>query len=642
MSQLISFMSANFVAREVGYHLANGWGPGDQATQDHFRPLATFAERFDAMLSEIKALGFGAIDLWAAHLHFTWATPEHVALAKAALGRHQLRVVSYAAWVPGGEAELRAACRLCGELGIPVIGGFIECVGRDRAAATRVLREFGVVYGLENHAEKTPEEMLTRIGDGDEDVIGLALDTGWCATQGLDALVVLRRIAPRLKHLHLKDVKARRTEKTGFPFIDMGHATCQPGQGIVPVEAIVKSLPALGYRGAIAIEHEPEDFDPRADCQAGLEKVRAWLAEGRAIVLGERRPLRVAIVGCGNIASTYGEQLAHHATVRTVGAFDLDETRARTYAGRFGGRVHRSLDAVLADPEVDAVVNLTIHQAHPEVIARSLEAGKHVHSEKPLAMTLADCTRLADLADRCQRRLSAAPVVWLGEAQQTLWRALRRGLIGTPRAVFAEVNWGRIESWHPNPVPFYEVGPVFDVAVYPITSLTTFFGPVRRVSARGGVLLKERRIKDGTPFTPPTPDYTVSTLEFDGGLQCRLTCNFYVGWHTSQKGFEIHGDLGSLTCDTIYAFDSLVRHADFGGAWRPLPLARVPYPGCEYARGVTELADAIHEGRPHRTTGRQAAHVVEVMEAILVSIRTDAVQTIRSTFPPPAPADWAT
>jgi predicted dehydrogenase len=230
----------------------------------------------------------------------------------------------------------------------------------------------------------------------------------------------------------------------------------------------------------------------------------------------------------------------------------------------------------------------------------------------------------------------------LGEAQQTLWRALRRGLIGTPRAVFAEVNWGRIESWHPNPVPFYEVGPVFDVAVYPITSLTTFFGPVRRVSARGGVLLKERRTKDGAPFTPPTPDYTVSTLEFDGGLQCRLTCNFYVGWHTSQKGFEIHGDLGSLACDTIYAFDSLVRHADFGGAWRPLPLARVPYPGCEYARGVTELADAIHENRPHRTTGRQAAHVVEVMEAILASIRTDAVQTTRSTFPPPAPADWAT
>ena len=87
----------------------------------------------------------------------------------------------------------------------------------------------------------------------------------------------------------MKDVKARRAEKTGFPFIDLGHETCQPGQGLVPVEAIVKSLPAFGYRGAIAIEHEPENFDPRADCQAGLESVRRWLADGRAGELGERR-----------------------------------------------------------------------------------------------------------------------------------------------------------------------------------------------------------------------------------------------------------------------------------------------------------------------------------------------------------------
>jgi predicted dehydrogenase len=133
----------------------------------------------------------------------------------------------------------------------------------------------------------------------------------------------------------------------------------------------------------------------------------------------------------------------------------------------------------------------------------------------------------------------------------------------------------------------------------------------------------------------------VSTLEFDGGVQCRLTCNFYVGWHTHQKGFEIHGDAGSLATDTIYAFDSVVQHAEFGGSWRPLPLARAPFPGCEFARGVVELADALHEHRPHRTTGRQAAHVVDVMAAILESIRSGAVQEVTSTFAAPAPCAWA-
>ena len=641
MNPVVSFMSANFVARELAYHMPGGWGQGDTATQEFFRPLATFGERFDAMLGEIRALGFDAMDLWGAHLHYTWATPEHVALAKSLLAKHGLRVVSYATWVPGGAAELRAACRVCRELGIPLIGGFVELVSTDRAAAVGVLREFGVIYGYENHPETSAEAVLARIGTGDEDVIGLAVDTGWFGTHGVDGVGAIRALAARIKHVHLKDVKARRAEKSGSPMVDLGHETCRLGDGVVGVEVIAKQLVALGYRGAISVEHEPEHFDPRPDCEASLGLLRGWIGAGRVLALGERRPLRVAVAGCGNIAGTYGEQLAHHATVRTVGAFDLDESRARAYAEKFGGQVYHTLDQLLADPEVDAVVNLTIHQAHPEVITRCLEAGKHVHSEKPLAMTFVECTRLADLADQRGLRLSAAPVVWLGEAQQTLWRALRRGLIGTPRAVFAEVNWGRIESWHPNPAPFYEVGPVFDVAVYPITTLTTFFGPVRRVSARGGVLLKDRRTKDGRPFAPASPDYTVSTLEFESGVVCRLTCNFYVGWHTSQKGFEIHGDLGSLAADTIYAFDSVVQHAEFGGGWRPLPLARVPFPGCEYARGVVELADAIHEDRPHRTTGRQAAHVVEVMAAVLESIRSDQVQEVRSSFPPPAPCAWA-
>lgn len=280
MSNLISFMSANFVARELGYHMPNGWGQGDTATQAHFRPLATFAARLDAMLAEIKALGFTAMDLWGAHLHYTWATPEHVAAARALLEKHGLRVVSYASWVPGGEADLRAACSLCRELNIPLIGGFIELVAKDRATAVRVMREFGIVYGYENHPEKSVDEILAKIGDGDEDVIGLAVDTGWLGTRGIDAPAAIRRLAPRLKHIHLKDLKPRRPEKTGYEFIDMGHETCRLGAGVVGVEAIARMLPALGYRGAVAIEHEPEDFDPRPDCAASLPLVRAWLAAG--------------------------------------------------------------------------------------------------------------------------------------------------------------------------------------------------------------------------------------------------------------------------------------------------------------------------------------------------------------------------
>ncbi len=275
---VISFMSANFVARELGYRLTKGWSQGDRATQEYFRPPATFAERFDAMLGEAQALDFDAIDLWGAHLHYSWATPEQVKAARRALERRGLRVVAYAAWITGGQAEMRAACRLCRELGAPLIGGYVEMFLRDRTAAVGILRDSGIAYGYETHRERTPEEVWAQIGPGDEDVVGVTVDTGWLGTLGSDVVATVRALAPRMIHLHLKDVKARRAKKTGLELIDKGHETCRLGTGIVPVEAVVKLLPELGYRGAVSIEHEPEEFDPRPDCQASLRDVRAMLA----------------------------------------------------------------------------------------------------------------------------------------------------------------------------------------------------------------------------------------------------------------------------------------------------------------------------------------------------------------------------
>jgi predicted dehydrogenase/sugar phosphate isomerase/epimerase len=641
MSHTISFMSANFVAREIGYDMNAGWSQGDQATQAYFSPLGTYEERFGCLVREIRTLGFEVMDLWGAHLHFSWATPEHLSIAVRCIREHGMRVGSYAAWVLGGVPELRAACRVCQALNIPLIGGYVELLEKDRAAALKVLREFGVAYGFENHPERSADEILSKIGEGDEDVVGLTLDPGWLVTQGAPVLEALDRLAPRIKLVHLKDLKARRAEPTGYPFIDMGHETCCTGEGVVPLERLVRRLVMGGYRGAFSIEHEPEVGNPGPDCARALPVVRQWIDSASIEVLAGRAPHRVAIAGCGNIAATYGAQLAAHPGICFVGAFDLDGERSKAYCARFGGQAYPSLEALLQDDQVETLVNLTIHHAHPEVITRALEAGKHVHSEKPLAMTYPECKRLADLADEKGLRLSAAPVVFLGEAQQTLAKALRQGLIGTVRTVFAETNWGRIESWHPNPVPFYEVGPVFDVAVYPITTLTAWFGPVVKVLADAAVLLKDRRTLSGETFCPGSPDHTVSLLEFASGVRCRLTCNFYVGWHTRQKGFEIHGDLGSLALNSVYDFDAPVEHAPFGGEWQPVPFVRVPFRGCEYARGVTELADALWEGRDHRCTGRHAAHVVEVMEAILSSAREGKAVVLESTFPQPLPACWA-
>jgi len=643
MNPTFSFMTANFVARPVGYRMTSGWMQGDDATNAEFAPLATFAERFDRLLAEIKELGFTAIDLWAAHLHFRWATPEHIETARQLLARHGLAVRSYAAWVPGGAAELRAACRVCAALRIPLIAGFVEFVGVDRAAAVAILRESGVGYAIENHPEKSIGELRARLGEGDADVIGLAFDTGWCGTRGWDAFAGVAELLPRIFTVHLKDVKAPRAAKTGFEMIDLGHETCRLGDGIVPVAAVLRLLRERGFRGPIAIEHEPEDFDPTADVRESLARAKDWWSGVE--VRESAPPLRVAVVGCGNIANAYGDAMRTRPEIRILGATDVDASRAQAWTEKHGGRAYPSLEAVLADPEVEAVVNLTIQQAHVEVVTRALEAGKHVHSEKPLAPTFAEADALVKLAAARGLRLSCAPVTWLGEAQQTAWKLIREGRIGTPRVVYATVDWGRIESWHPNPAPFYAVGPVGDVGVYPLSLLTAWFGPVVRVVAGGGIVLPQRTTKDGKPFTLSTEDWTVSVLEFASGLNARLTADFYVGDPADRRaGLEVHGDSGSIRTEW-FAATALVQIGPVGGVYRPVPPVR-PAPGqgewfVDWSAGVHGLWEGLRTGKPHPTGGAQAAHVVEIVESVHRSIREGRVITLTSTFTPPEPQVWA-
>lgn len=638
-----SFITANLVARPLGYRMEQGWGQGDQASNDWFSPLATFEARFDEMLGEIKALGFTSIDLWCAHLHWSWATPHHIETAKNLLEKHGLAVRSYPAWVMGGAADLHAACRLCVALDIPYFVGNCELFSTDRAAAVAILREYGVGYAIENHPEKSSAEVLARLGPGDEDVVGIGLDTGWCGTNRWDALTAVKEVGHRLFAIHLKDVKAPRTAKTGLEFVDMGHETCRLGDGIVPIRAIVEHLRSSGFRGPIGIEHEPENFDPREDVRASRELVEQWWAGVQ--VKETAPPLRIVVVGCGNIAGQYGDALRICPEIRILGAQDLDPARAKDWVAKHGGKAYASLDEVLADPQVEAVVNLTIQQAHVEVVTKCLEAGKHVHSEKPLAPTYAEAKKLVDLAATKNLRLSCAPVTWLGEAQQTAWKLIRDGRIGTPRVVYATVDWGRIEQWHPNPAPFYAAGPVFDVAVYSISLLTAWFGPVKKVTAGGGVLLADRVTKDGKPFHITTEDWLGAVLEFASGLQARLTANFYVVNPTQQQAtLDIHGDAGSINTEW-FAATAKVRHCANGVGYRRVPPVR-PSAGAgpwyvDWAAGVVGLWHGLRTGQPHPTGGAHAAHVVEIMQAMHTSAREGRAVPVTSNFPAAVPQPWA-
>jgi predicted dehydrogenase len=351
--------------------------------------------------------------------------------------------------------------------------------------------------------------------------------------------------------------------------------------------------------------------------------------------------MRVALVGAGNIADRYAAAIVRADELGLAGATDLDQARAEALVAEFGGRAYADLAAVLADDTVDTIVNLTVPQAHAEVTATALEAGKHVHSEKPLALRHDEAVRLVELARECGLRLSSAPATLLGEAQQTLWKHVREGTIGRVRAVYAEANWDRVERWHPDPRSLYDVGPVVDVGVYPITILAAMFGPVRSVGAYATTLEPDRVLLDGTPFVPGAPDFVVALLQHDDGVVSRLTASFYVG-ACKQRGLEVHGDEGSLYMPTWAEANSRLELQRRGGEYATIPPVREPFPGTDWSRALVDLARAIEEGRPHRAGAEHAAHVVEVLQAVETSSRDGGGTVgVRSGFPIPEPMDWA-
>lgn len=353
-------------------------------------------------------------------------------------------------------------------------------------------------------------------------------------------------------------------------------------------------------------------------------------------------PLRVAIVGCGNIAGPYARSIAAHDEIELVAVTDVDAARAAAFGAEHGCRVHATLEALLADPDVQLVVNLTVHHAHFAVSRQALEAGKHVYSEKPMALEAAEARQLVDLAERDGLRLACAPSTFLGEAQQTAGAIIAGGELGTVRAVYADVNWGRIEAWHPAPIPFYDVGVLVDVGVYPLTIATAFIGPAVAVEARGWDLMPHRVTTSGERYRIGSPDLIIAAVVLAGGAVMRLTGSFYVGRPIREPGrLEFHGDVGSLAMASFQDFDAPIERGAVGGQWEPVPYVREPYRGTDWGRGVADLARSIVDGTPQRVTGAHAAHVVEILSAARESMRDHRRVEIASTFTRPPLMDWA-
>ncbi|WP_248895827.1 aldo/keto reductase [Haloplanus halobius] len=321
-----------------------------------------------------------------------------------------------------------------------------------------------------------------------------------------------------------------------------------------------------------------------------------------------------AFVGCGAVAHKYAETLAR-SSLTPVAACDLDAERAASFASDIGATAYTDLDALLEAEAAPLVVTLTGHDAHADVTERALRAGRHVWSEKPLALDAARATALVDQAERRGLALGCAPITERCEAQRLAATALADGRLGTVRLAYAHAHVGRVTDWHDDPESFLRVGPLYDGAVYPLSLLVAWFGPATRV-----------RTADATtpwPDRDPTsdrPTHVEATVGFADGPQVRLTASFYAP-HRSREfvSLECHGDDGSLYLDDAGDLGGgdghRVSFGRIGRRYTPMPLQQ-PSARTPYLAGPERLAASVRRGRPERASARRAAHVVAICNAI--------------------------
>ncbi|BBH24726.1 oxidoreductase [Paenibacillus baekrokdamisoli] len=352
--------------------------------------------------------------------------------------------------------------------------------------------------------------------------------------------------------------------------------------------------------------------------------------------------VKVGIVGCGNISHIYFTNLKNYPEIDLVAAADLDLARAQQRAEEFGLAKAYTVDQLMADPEIEIVVNLTIPKAHASVCLQALEAGKHVYVEKPIVVTREEGKKVLKLAEEKGLRVASAPETFLGGGIQTCRKLIDDGAIGTPISAAGFMICGGHESWHPDPEFYYEIGggPMFDMGPYYLTAFVTLLGPIRRVTGSAVISYPERTItsekKKGKKITVETPTHLAGVLDFQNGAVGTLITSFDASAGTSLPNIEIHGSAGTLLVPDPNGFGGTVKLRPAGGEWEEIALTH-GHTDNNRGIGVADMARAIRDGGQHRASGAMAYHVLEAMHGIHDASRDGKHYTMESTCERPEP-----
>mgnify|MGYP003324646193 FL=1 len=359
----------------------------------------------------------------------------------------------------------------------------------------------------------------------------------------------------------------------------------------------------------------------------------------------------VGLIGCGHIAETYFRAHKYFNNFKITKCADINQNAANKCA-KINKIKAVTIKELLSDTDIKIILNLTIPAAHYKVAKQALLNGKHVYSEKPLAINFQDGKKLIKLAKKKKLYVGNAPDTFLGVVSQKSRDLLDKKVIGKVifgNAIFA---YPGIQSYHPNPESWFAKkggGPVIDMGPYYLTALVNLLGPAKEVlsqSEKG----KETRVigigpKKGKKFKVMCPTTYFSTIKFLNGTVIRLTLSFDVISHL-RNHIELYGDKGSMIVPDPNMFGgSVLISKKLGSTWKnfktnKMTLGKIniksqssraneaPTNANYRGVGLSEMIKAIQTKKIHKCNGDLSLHVLSIIDSIHKSARKRKKQKI--------------
>ena len=362
---------------------------------------------------------------------------------------------------------------------------------------------------------------------------------------------------------------------------------------------------------------------------------------------------KIGLIGCGHIAETYFRAEKYFNNIKIIKCADINEKASKRCALNFGIK-SVTVNELLKDKQIEIILNLTIPKAHYQISKKALINGKHVYSEKPLAINLNDGKKLLKISKKKKLYLGNAPDTFLGGGIQKSKELVEKSIIGKVKLGNAVFAFPGIQSYHPNPEPWFtkkEGGPVIDMGPYYITALVNLLGPAKKVSSTIIQGQKYRTIgigpKKGKKFKVECPTTYLSTITFKNNSVIRLTLSFDVIAH-QRNHIELYGEKGSMIVPDPNMFGGSVLTCNkLGDNWKEfktskMPLGRInirtqssranetPTNANYRGVGLSEMAYSIENKRKHLCSGEISLHVLDIITSIMKAARSGKIQYINT------------